>query len=144
MKIRTFTRKDIQFLEDRHFKYPGSILYAILENGPWYAVPNNPADWQENWIFVLLELENTDKAKHPAESFASRLKQNVEKIKISRETPLHTLELPTRIHNCLRTAKLRTIGELFDYKWTNIMFWNGLGRMSRNSLIELMSKYELE
>lgn len=142
-KIRVLPQNSLDEVHKRHFEYPGSVFYRANINAEWQTVPENLSEWKLYWEFALLELE-VENAVMFAESFASLLDSSVQKEKINRHTPIHRLELSTRIYNSLRTAKIRTIGELFDYKWRSIKLWRQFGKTSEKELIDKMSKYELE
>jgi len=143
-KVRVLTQKSLDDVHQRHFEYPGSVFYRANINAEWQTVPVNLGEWKAYWEFAFLELETENEAVIFAESFASLLDSSVQKEKINRHTPIHKLELSTRIYNSLRTAKIRTIGELFDYKWRSIKLWRQFGKTSEKELINKMSKYELE
>lgn len=56
IKIKTYSRNEIQEVYRRHVYYSGSVVYS--ENGgySWQSVPMDSGKWKHEWIFAFIKI----------------------------------------------------------------------------------------
>ncbi len=89
-------------------------------------------------LFVNFDLEQEEpiaEPEHDAEFDSTRKKLL---------TSVDDLELSVRSHNCLRTANIKTLGELVSKNESELLKFRNFGRKSLAELSEIVKNYNLE